>query len=326
MADTAKKILVIRHGPLKFFVQSIPALAAIREKHKDDKIVLLTEEGLKEFAENLGYFNKVWVDEMPEWFMFKKWKHFLKNLRGSGFSRVYDLQNSKRTEWYFRLAGFRKPEWNCSIVPWCSHYYQIPKNEIMHFQEVLHNQLRVAGIVKAPDVDLSFLAGEPIIQLPEKYCLICPGGNKDNVANKYNPENYVEIIKYLHSEYQIVSLIIGKTRSDFNIANFLIQEVGQEAAINLVGKTRINDVITLAKGAVFTLGNETAPTHIAAYSGGCKTIMLCSRFSPPQFIAPRVRNVAVIEEPFLENLYAKRITDAIYEFALKKEETVYKQM
>ncbi|HCR85779.1 MAG TPA: hypothetical protein DIV86_03785, partial [Alphaproteobacteria bacterium] len=199
MNEKTKKILVIRHGPLKFFTQSIAAFSAIKEKHKNDKIVLLTEDSLVEFAEKLGYFNKVWVDEMPDWFMFGKWKSFIRTLRGSGFSRIYDLQNSKRTEWYFRLLGFRKPEWNGSIIPWCSHYYQIPKGENFHFQEILHNQLRAAGIVKMPEIDISFAATSIDIQLPEKYCLICAGGNKENIANKYNPENYIEVIKYLRS-------------------------------------------------------------------------------------------------------------------------------
>jgi hypothetical protein len=44
--------------------------------------------------------------------------------------------------------------------------------------------------------------------------------------------------------------------------------------------------------------------------------MLCSRFSIPELIAPRVNNLAVVEEPALENVTVERVLRAIEEFGL----------
>jgi ADP-heptose:LPS heptosyltransferase len=321
------KILVIRNQPLKFFAHSISAFAAIREYHKDDEITLLTTAELKDFAKSLGFFNKFIIDELPDWFMFGKLKRLITLLRTYGFTRVYDLQNSERTEWYFKLMGYRKPQWNSSRVSWCSHYYQIPKNQNFHFQEVLHNQLRQAGIVKMPNINISYLAKENLQNLPEKYCVICAGGNSENLAHKYNPENYAEIIKYLKREYDITSILVGNSRGD-GVVNSYIQQFAREASpLNFYDKTdRFEDLIQLFTKAQFCLGNETAPTHLAAFSG-LKTIMLCSRFSPSDFLAPRVKNLAVIEEDYLENVTIERIIDSIQDFALtKQKESAYKQM
>jgi len=55
--------------------------------------------------------------------------------------------------------------------------------------------------------------------------------------------------------------------------------------------------------------------------------MLCSRFSPPELLAPRVKNLAVIEEGSLKNLSVERVFEAIEEFGLKTySDTPYKVM
>lgn len=321
-----KKILIIRYGSLKYFIQSIPAFKAIREKHKDDELVLLTTPELKDFAKKLGIFDKFWIDNMLEWFMFNRFYKFIKLFRNYGFTRIYDLQNSDRTAWYFKLLGYYKPEWNSSNISWCSHYYEIPNDEIIHFQDVLARQLQVAGVSTKNKLDLSFLAKERNEDMPEKYALICAGGNKENKAHKFNPEKYAEIIKYLKSEHNITSIFIGSTHADAVVSSYIHSFTKEYEPVNMCGRTEIEDVVTLAKHAKFCLGNETAPTHIAAYSG-CKTIMFCSRFSPADFIAPQVKNLAVIEEPFLENIDLDRIVDSIEGFALKEEKKKeYKEM
>ena len=50
--------------------------------------------------------------------------------RGGRFGRIYDLQLSQRSAWYFRLLGPRRPEW-VGVVPGCSHRY-VPPVEPKH--------------------------------------------------------------------------------------------------------------------------------------------------------------------------------------------------
>src|SRR3972149_7015121 len=74
-------------------------------------------------------------------------------LRRAGFTRVYDLQRSQRTGWYFRLLGPRPPEWVGS-VPGCSHRYIDPP-DAGHITVRNARMLAPAGVADVPPPDLS---------------------------------------------------------------------------------------------------------------------------------------------------------------------------
>mgnify|MGYP000897082847 CR=1 FL=1 len=107
--NTKKKILVIHYEPLATFAQSIASMHAIRQKHAGDEITILTEKSVVDIARNLKVFDRIWLDRKPFWFQFKKVNEIRKRIKREEFDMVYDLQNDKRSEWYFRLIGFNKP-------------------------------------------------------------------------------------------------------------------------------------------------------------------------------------------------------------------------
>jgi ADP-heptose:LPS heptosyltransferase len=312
-----KKILIIRFEPLKYFIHCIPAFSAIRKKHENDEITILTEKSLVDFCKSSGFFDKVWLDAKPEWFQVMGVKDILRRLRAGKFDMVYDLQDDNRTKWYFKLIGYKKPRWNSSIVDWCSDHYPLP-NEDIHFQDFLLNKLKVSGIKSMPLIDISYMATDEGSELPERFAMICSGGDRGKVAHKWHPVKYAEVIDYLHNTHKITSVLVGDGKNDRLINSLVAKQCINAKPINYSGKTTINGIISVAKKAAFCLGNETATTHIAAYAG-CKTIMICSRFSPPEILAPRVKNLVVVEEPTLENVELNRVILAIEDFALVKE-------
>ena len=326
----AKKVLVIRFSPIKLFVQSMAAMSAIRNKHKNDEVYLLTEETFKSIAKPSGFFDHIIIDKKPEWYDFLGVYNIMKELKNHGFDQVYDLQNDSRSEWYFRLIGYKKPQWNSSAINWCSQAYLPPENEILHFHNFIHNQLKIAGVPAMPDIDISYIGvDKKPEELPEKYAVICAGGNKYKQAHKWPPEQYAEIIEYLEKYFNIKSILVGDEDFDYWLNKYIIDNAPNASPINIAGKTSLKDLITLAKFAEFCLGNETAPAHIAAYTG-TNTVMLCSRFSPSEYIAPLVNNLAVIEEPNLEDVTLERVSKTIEEFALihdeKEDKKEYKLM
>jgi ADP-heptose:LPS heptosyltransferase len=316
---TKKKILVIRYEPLKYFINCIPAFAAIRKKHENDEITILTEKSLISFCKKSRLFDKVWLDSKPDWFQFRGVKDIIRRLRAGNFDMVYDLQNDNRSVWYFKLIGFKKPRWNSSSVDWCSDYYR-PSDEPAHFQDIIHNQLRMSGIKATPLIDISYMAVDEGQLLPERFAMICAAGDRDKKAHKWHPARYAEVIDYLHNVHDITSVLIGDDKDDALINAVIANQCLKAKPINYSGKTTIGGIVAVAKKAEFCLGNETAATHIAAYSG-CKTIMICSRFSPPELLGPRVKNIAYIEEPMLEDVEVDRAIRAIEEFGLVPEES-----
>ena len=60
-----KKVLVISSGDLRSFSHSIPYFAAIRKHHKDDQLIIFTEQKYYNFCKSSGYFNKGIIDNKP---------------------------------------------------------------------------------------------------------------------------------------------------------------------------------------------------------------------------------------------------------------------
>src|SRR5579864_6696610 len=68
-----RRILVIRLSAFGDFIQSLGPMAAIRRHHQGDRISLLTTRPLAGFAQELGLFDEVVVDERPRPFAPSGW-------------------------------------------------------------------------------------------------------------------------------------------------------------------------------------------------------------------------------------------------------------
>ena len=103
------RLLVIKLGALGDFVLATGPFAAIRAAHPNEEVILLTTAPFAEFARTSGYFDEVWVDERPSRIALIAIQRLRRQLRRGRFYRVYDLQTSDRSSWYFRLMrGFMR--------------------------------------------------------------------------------------------------------------------------------------------------------------------------------------------------------------------------
>ena len=94
------KILVIKHGSFGDIIQINGCLRDIRENYIDNEIYILTTPAFRSYFERCPYIDKVIVDERKSrWniFYLLKIKDVLANLK---FQKIFDLQNSRRTEFY----------------------------------------------------------------------------------------------------------------------------------------------------------------------------------------------------------------------------------
>jgi ADP-heptose:LPS heptosyltransferase len=153
-APTHENILVIKLSALGDFVLSVGAFQAIRAHHPGARIVLLTTRPFRKLAEALGCFDEIWIDDRPPLWRPNRWLALGRRLREAHFGRVYDLQRSDRSGWYFRLAG--RPEW-VGAVAGCSHRYILPPGPLRHIAEREAAHLAAAGLGPIAAPDLSFL-------------------------------------------------------------------------------------------------------------------------------------------------------------------------
>jgi ADP-heptose:LPS heptosyltransferase len=280
-----RRILVIKLGALGDFVQATGPMAAIRRHHSGDRITLLTTPPLAELAEACPFVDEVWYDQrLPVWRL-DAVLALRRRLRGASFARVYDLQTSDRSGWYFRLLLPDPPEWS-GIAAGASHPHRNPGRDRMHTLDRQAEQLREAGIAEVPPPDISWAAADVSgFALTRPYVLLVPGGSAHRPEKRWPAARYAALAERLR-DAGIEPVVIGGPAE---------RALGGTIAAgrHLVGQTSLRDIVGLARGALRTIGNDTGPTHLAVAAGSPATV-LYSGASDPALTAPRGAEVAIL--------------------------------
>jgi ADP-heptose:LPS heptosyltransferase len=297
------RILVIKLSSLGDFVQSLGAFRAIREHHRDSELILLTTPPYVAMARDCGMFDEVWTDERPSWWRPDRWLALRQRLRGAHFARVYDLQRSQRTAWYFRLLDRKEVEWVGS-APGCSHRYVEP-SQPTHAMERHAQMLALGGIGRVPAPDLSFIKADVgRFALPQGYVLLVPGSAARRRIKRWPAENYAQVANALASRGMIPVLICGSAEREE--AQRIAAACPQARDI----ETGINEIVELARGAAVAVGNDTGPLHLIG-AAGCPVVALFCRESHPVKTRPPGPSITVLQRPDLVDLPVAEVLETI---------------
>ena len=307
MTLTDGSVLVIKLGALGDFVQATGPFAAIRAHHPDCRITLLTTAPFADLARAGGWFDEVWLDRRPAAFDVLGWLALRKSLRGGGFTRVYDLQTSDRSNFYARLFWpGAPPEWS-GIAKGCSHPHANPRRDFMHTLERQTEQLSMAGIAAVPPPDLSWAAADIArFDVPEPFALLVPGGAPHRPAKRW-PAAYFRALAERLAGDGVIPVVIGSD-SEAGLAAEIAS--GLPAVRNLVGQTSLLDLAALSYRAWAAIGNDTGPMHVAAIAG-CHCLALYSDESDPTLCAQRGPNVTILRREALELLDVDEVVAAL---------------
>jgi ADP-heptose:LPS heptosyltransferase len=300
------RILVIKLGALGDFVLATGPFAAIRAAHPEENIILLTTAPFADFAEASGYFDEVWVDDRPSRINLVAIQRLRRRLRRGKFYRVYDLQTSNRSSWYFRLMrGFLRPQWS-GIAFGCSHPHTNRARNKMHTIERQADQLAVTGIADTPFPDLSWATADLArFDLPDRFALLVPGGAAHRPGKRWPAELYRELAGEL-TKIDVLPVIVG---GPDEVA--LAAEIADgTATISLAGETSFAEIAALSRAAAGAIGNDTGPMHIAAICG-CPSVVLFSGESDPAITAPRGDDVQVLRRDKLADLPVSEVAEAL---------------
>ena len=303
----SRNILVIKLGALGDFVQAAGPFAAIRAHHPEARITLLTTQPFAEFARRAPWFDDVWVDIKPKISRIAEVLDLRRRLRAGNFARVYDLQTSDRSSFYFQL--FRPgpmPEW--SGIAWgCSLPHANPRRDFMHTVDRQKDQLAMAGIADVRPPDFQWIIRSSLrFWLPHPFALLVPGGAAHRPEKRYPVGHYSALATQI-AHRGITPVILGSASE-----KPLADAIGAVAprVRSLIGETDISDLFALAREAAFCIGNDTGPMHIAA-AMSCPTVVLFSRASNPALCAPRGSRVVVLQRDDLRALRIDEILAAI---------------
>lgn len=298
----AAPVLIIKLGALGDFFMALPAMRGLRAHHADRPLHLLTIPDLAGLARDSGLFDAVFEDPKSV-FPLGHWR-MARFIRNMDCHRVYDLQGSRRTAWYFRLLGPRPPEW-AGPAPGCA-LPRPPRPPGAHRSAWYAAQLAALGIAVPPTADPVWLRADiSALALPPSYCLVVAGGSAHRPGKRWPAGRYISLLRALPSE--VVPVLLGTVVDA--AANAEIARAFP-SAIDMTGKTSLASIASLARKARFAVGNDTGPMHVIAATG-CASVVLYSQESDSGFIAPLGARVACLQRSSLETLDAAEVLHAV---------------
>jgi len=292
-AQTAgSDILVIKHSALGDIVMALGAMQAIRRAHPDARLVLLTTPPYVALAQASGCFDEIWTDPRRLWWRFWDAAPLIMRLRARRFARVYDLQWSSRSSFYFRLLRRPGLEW-VGVAPGCSHPYRGRRDE-KHVTERLSEMLAVAGIEDVQPSDLSFLDADLCdTDVPPAYAMIVPGSAPNRLGKRWPLDRFIELCQALAARGLVPLLVCGPAEAELGKA------ISATCPDALFLATPLPRIAALARGATVAVGNDTGPMHLIG-ACGCPTVVLFGPESHPVKTKPLGRATVLQSDPLAE--------------------------
>tara|TARA_Y100000590_G_scaffold75119_1_gene82967 strand:- start:1273 stop:2211 length:939 start_codon:yes stop_codon:yes gene_type:complete len=305
-------ILIIKHGSLGDIAQASGAIQDISENHKNDQIFLLTTKPYIDLFKKNPFIHEVILDKrLPRYNLI--YLYFLmKELKNHKFSKVYDLQNSSRTNFYKNIL-FPKADkivWSSSIttLPSEKNKEEFDKTSVL---ERFDFQLKESGLNTSntlkPEFSWAAIDISEIINFYklDKYILLFPFCSPHLTLKKW--PYYNDLIQKIYDrygeEYKIVTAP-GPTE---------IKEAKDINAIALLDNGRalnIAQLTSLIKSSSFVIANDTGPAHIAAHTG-TRGLTLFGKHTTAYKVSIKRENFQVIEVDDLNNLSAEKVFERL---------------
>ena len=260
-------ILVIKHGSLGDIAQASGVIQDIFENHKEDKIYLLTTKPYFDLFKKNPYLTDVILDKRASRLNLIYLYLLMKKIKKYNFSKVYDLQNSSRTNFYKKILF---PQSNFNV--WSSSETTIPKDkskEEFDKNPVLDrftHQLKISGLktqhTLKPDFSWSC---ENISKLKsefnlDKYILLFPFCSPHLTQKKWPYYNeLIDLIKInLNNTYKI---IVAPGPNEIEQA----KQINADCILDNGKPINISQLSSLIKESSFVVANDTGPAHMAAH-------------------------------------------------------------
>ena len=236
----------------------------------------------------------------------------MRELKKHNFSRVFDLQNSSRTNFYRNIL-FPKVDklvWSSSIttLPSDKNKEEFDKISVL---ERFDYQLKESGVNTSNTLKPDFSwASTDISEIKnfyrlDKYILLFPFCSPHLTIKKW--PYYNNLIKLISDKYGgEYKIVIAPGPSE-------IGEAKNINALSLLDNGRalnISQLTSLIKESLFVVANDTGPAHIAAHVG-VKGLTLFGKHTTAYKVSIERENFKAIEVNDLNNLSAEKVFERL---------------
>ena len=305
-------ILIIKHGSLGDIAQASGAIQDISENHKNDQIYLLTTKPYFELLKKNPFIHEVILDKrLPRYNLI--YLYFLmRELKKYNFLKVFDLQNSSRTNFYknilFPKAG--KIIWSSSITTLPSDKSKDEFDEISVLERFDH-QLKESGLntLNTLKPDFSWAATD-ISEIRNfykfnKYILLFPFCSPHLKIKKW--PHYNKLIELISNKYgDEYKILTAPGPLEINDA----KDINALALLDNGKALDISQLTSLIKNSSFVIANDTGPAHITAHVGA-KGITLFGKHTTAHKVSIERENFKAIEVSDLKNLSAEKVFERL---------------
>jgi ADP-heptose:LPS heptosyltransferase len=290
-------ILIIKLGSLGDVVQISGALRDIREHHKNEKITILTTSKYINLFKNCPYVDNCLEDErLPRYNIFYLLR-LRKIINSLNFNKVYDLQNSNRTNFYRKFL-FNVKNWSSSR--------DIPENKynnsvLQRFDEQLRKSNIKTLYTLKPDFSWAAeKANNYNLDTDKKYILFFPFCSRDLIHKRWPYfSELINLIKQNHPEY---SLVVAPGPGEIEEAKSLDIKI----AINNNLPLNFFELASLIKKSHLVIANDTGPAHMAAHLGARGFTLFGPHTTPEKVSIEREKFIA-LQTMDLKSLFADRV-------------------
>ena len=305
-------ILIIKHGSLGDIAQASGAIQDISENHKDDQIYLLTTKPYFDLFKKNPFIHEVILDKrLPRYNLI--YLYFLmRELKKHNFSKVFDLQNSSRTNFYKNILFPKgdKTVWSSSIttLPNDKSKDEFDKSSVL---ERFDHQLKESGLNTSNTLKPDFnWASKDISEIKisykiDKYILLFPFCSPHLSIKKWPHYNkLIELISNRYGdEYKIVT---APGPSEINNS----KDINAIALLDNGRALDISQLTSLIKDSSFVVANDTGPAHIAAHVGA-KGLTLFGKHTTAYKVSIERDNFKAIQVNDLINLSADKVFERL---------------
>jgi len=260
-------ILIIKHGSLGDIAQASGAIQDISENHNNDQIYLLTTKPYLDLFKKNPNLTDVILDKRLARFNIIYLYFLMRKIKKLKISKVYDLQNSSRTNFYKKILF---PSSNVNI--WSSSETTLPKDKTKEefdkksVLERFSHQLQTSGLnvkhTMFPDfswscTDISKIKSEYKL---EKYIVLFPFCSPHLIQKKW--PYYNELIEKIKNQYNDqYKIVVAPGPDEINNS----KEINALCVLDNGRALDISQLSSLIKDSSFVIANDTGPAHMAAH-------------------------------------------------------------
>jgi heptosyltransferase-1 len=259
-----KKILIVKPSSLGDIIHSLPLLNEIKSNFPGSVVHWVIAKGLEGILEDHPLVDRLWVINKDNWGKpsliiqtFYELFCLYRNLKAENYDLVLDLQGLLRSGiiTLFTHAPLRAGFSDARELSPLFYNLKVHGGKNIHAVE---RYLKIGTLIGMDITDATFPLPSVDMNhdIKEPYYVVVPGARWP--SKRWPAENFVEVMKAI----PLRAIIVGG-REDIDLS-LKVYSGTTGNSINMTGRTDLHMLVSLIKGAVFILSNDTGPMHIGA--------------------------------------------------------------